>query len=365
MAAGAAASAFGRYVSPDVLLWEQQTRIDNLAADVATLSALIHELLPEAREMVDERRAERQAAKDAMVAREMHRTLEAERQREAEARTYTCAICMDDTALADLYIVDVCNHHFCRGCVLQHAKMQVRDGNADIQCPGFQEDGTRCAASVDFQQITELLRLEDDVDTADVLARYDEISMERLMNADPDYARCPHILDIDGARVACNGWAHRQNAGETTGRCMACAHQFCIECRLTPHDGSCQDFAEFMALHGNDPEAAAYHQYRQRVRAQRCPGCGEDVERTQGCNHMTCRCRTHFCYICGQRAYGPTDGAHRCSGSGRRLQAGPRTPLAARTIPTPQTTPAPPAPEHNGNGNDNYGSSDEDDDEDD
>ena len=30
----------------------------------------------------------------------------------------------------------------------------------------------------------------------------------------------------------------------------------------------------------------------------RCPGCEEMVERSYGCFHMTCRCRTQFCYIC-------------------------------------------------------------------
>ena len=34
---------------------------------------------------------------------------------------------------------------------------------------------------------------------------------------------------------------------------------------------------------------------------QRCPGCKNLVERSQGCRHMTCRCGTHFCYACAQK----------------------------------------------------------------
>jgi hypothetical protein len=34
---------------------------------------------------------------------------------------------------------------------------------------------------------------------------------------------------------------------------------------------------------------------------KRCPKCGHMVERTEGCNHMQCRCRTQFCYGCGGR----------------------------------------------------------------
>ena len=33
----------------------------------------------------------------------------------------------------------------------------------------------------------------------------------------------------------------------------------------------------------------------------RCPGCSQMIERRLGCNHMTCRCRTQFCYVCGAR----------------------------------------------------------------
>jgi hypothetical protein len=36
---------------------------------------------------------------------------------------------------------------------------------------------------------------------------------------------------------------------------------------------------------------------------KRCPaaGCGHMVERTEGCNHMRCRCGCDFCYACGSR----------------------------------------------------------------
>ena len=30
-----------------------------------------------------------------------------------------------------------------------------------------------------------------------------------------------------------------------------------------------------------------------------CPQCGVHIHKTDGCNHMTCRCRCEFCWICG------------------------------------------------------------------
>ncbi|KAG2360786.1 hypothetical protein BDR07DRAFT_122181 [Suillus spraguei] len=30
----------------------------------------------------------------------------------------------------------------------------------------------------------------------------------------------------------------------------------------------------------------------------RCPGCAQMIELSLGCFHMTCRCKTEFCYLC-------------------------------------------------------------------
>ncbi|KAL6306048.1 hypothetical protein BKA93DRAFT_730067 [Sparassis latifolia] len=49
---------------------------------------------------------------------------------------------------------------------------------------------------------------------------------------------------------------------------------------------------------GNDQRVLAL------ARAQgwsRCPGCEQIIELNHGCFHMTCRCRTQFCYLCRAR----------------------------------------------------------------
>lgn len=32
---------------------------------------------------------------------------------------------------------------------------------------------------------------------------------------------------------------------------------------------------------------------------KQCPNCKFWVEKNQGCDHMTCRCKYQFCYVCG------------------------------------------------------------------
>ncbi|EUC33094.1 hypothetical protein COCCADRAFT_37035 [Bipolaris zeicola 26-R-13] len=38
---------------------------------------------------------------------------------------------------------------------------------------------------------------------------------------------------------------------------------------------------------------------------QKCPGCGSQIEKTTGCDHMTCKCGFEFCYVCRAPYAGP------------------------------------------------------------
>jgi hypothetical protein len=74
--------------------------------------------------------------------------------------------------------------------------------------------------------------------------------------------------------------------------CRACLTQVCGYCKQRAHDGeSCTDNAAL-----DEVKAIA-----RTERWQTCPGCHAIVELAVGCYHITCRCRTEFCYICANR----------------------------------------------------------------
>jgi hypothetical protein len=66
-------------------------------------------------------------------------------------------------------------------------------------------------------------------------------------------------------------------------------HQTCNRCMSAWHVGPCEDEAAAM-----DPETRAV----MLATSKTCPGCHTLVEKTAGCNHMTCRCGQHFCWRC-------------------------------------------------------------------
>ncbi|KAI0315167.1 hypothetical protein OF83DRAFT_1133184 [Amylostereum chailletii] len=71
--------------------------------------------------------------------------------------------------------------------------------------------------------------------------------------------------------------------------CHECKTIVCSDCKNIAHPKEdCTVNATLLDL-----QALAQTQHWQT-----CPGCGSIVELSQGCYHMTCRCRKQFCYLC-------------------------------------------------------------------
>ena len=73
-----------------------------------------------------------------------------------------------------------------------------------------------------------------------------------------------------------------------------CARRTCGKCR-EQHSGDW--------THACRPDADAAHvlELGRTAGWARCPGCSQMIELHIGCFHMTCRCRTEFCYLCRAR----------------------------------------------------------------
>ena len=77
--------------------------------------------------------------------------------------------------------------------------------------------------------------------------------------------------------------------------CSSCAYSFCKICFKGWHG----DYV--ICRRKNAPkteEELATEEYLHSAAAQ-CPTCGAHVIKAYGCNHMLCRCNTHFCFLCG------------------------------------------------------------------
>lgn len=49
---------------------------------------------------------------------------------------------------------------------------------------------------------------------------------------------------------------------------------------------------------------AAFEKFKKEMQIKDCPKCSTPMEKTDGCNHMTCQgCGTHICWVC-MRTFG-------------------------------------------------------------
>ncbi|PVH81471.1 hypothetical protein DL98DRAFT_489794 [Cadophora sp. DSE1049] len=77
-------------------------------------------------------------------------------------------------------------------------------------------------------------------------------------------------------------------------QCSTCRAKTCTMCKGPSHRGDCPE----------DEASKQLQELAEREGWKRCPGCHRMVELTIGCFHMSCLCKTQFCYSCGAYSCG-------------------------------------------------------------
>ena len=82
---------------------------------------------------------------------------------------------------------------------------------------------------------------------------------------------------------------------ERMDRCSSCSYAFCKVCSMGWHG----DYVNCRPK--NAPKTAEELATEEFLKSASCPcpTCEAAVIKSHGCNHMTCRCGTHFCFLCG------------------------------------------------------------------
>lgn len=237
---------------------------------------------------------------------------------------YTCSICM--TSLKGARCVRLsCSHVFCHACLKDYWSLSITEGNvAAVGCaePECVKKGVEAKAD-------EVRR----VVTAELVDRWHWLLLKREADRDPTIIACPmqacqrpvpRTQGIDTSEEDASGWSRFR-------QCQSCGFSFCSFCRRTWHgpvaacaaNTSLAIVTEYMALPENSPERRLMEvQYGRRIlqrlvaaykeeqankqyfemSTRGCPGCSTKIQKSMGCNHMTCtRCGTHFCYLCSEK----------------------------------------------------------------
>nr|XP_020442830.1 probable E3 ubiquitin-protein ligase RNF217 [Monopterus albus] len=196
----------------------------------------------------------------------------------AESAMQSCRVCLEEKTIAPL---TCCRKAVCEECLKLYVSSQVRVSKPYIICPI-----PECSGYLDEGVVIAHLTSED-------VAKYRYIL--ELSQLDASTKPCPHCSQFTSLKK------HNPNRSEYKYKiqCSNCQFVWCFKCHAPWHEGlKCRDYRKGDKLLRT---WASVIEHGQR-NAQKCPQCKIHIQRTEGCDHMTCmQCNTNFCYRCGER----------------------------------------------------------------
>eukprot|EP01017_Pseudomicrothorax_dubius_P031337 TRINITY_DN3992_c0_g1_i4.p1 TRINITY_DN3992_c0_g1~~TRINITY_DN3992_c0_g1_i4.p1 ORF type:complete len:461 (+),score=66.08 TRINITY_DN3992_c0_g1_i4:61-1383(+) len=224
----------------------------------------------------------------------IRREEEQERQRKAlekdrqQNQNLNCSICLDNLLEQDVWPLKVCGHVFHVNCFSEYLKSEINARKFPLQCPG---EG--CRREVMPEDIYEVLDPE-------YIEKYETFSTKMLLDTNPhEYSCCP--------TAGCENVFIYKEGDYPSGRfdCESCHRSYCLNCKVSYHHGkSCGEYKAEIINSSHLPVDDMFVQFVQGAKYKQCPRCRMWVEKNGGCNHMTCRCRFEFCYVCGSENWG-------------------------------------------------------------
>ena len=200
---------------------------------------------------------------------------------------FDCAVCFDSVA-ANLFVSTSCGHSCCQACMADHLRAACIDTNV-CKCFG-------CSTTLASEEI---LRLLLDCDRPDLMGLFGDRCLDRMM----------------GALIACNEARYCPDCNAAiVGGCSTaqfwtcfCGTSFCQECMVAESKHSKRKskcgtkFALFKSA--EEKNDLLFQEWVSEMDSgnnpiKSCPKCYYLIQKSEGCNHMTCtRCSHEFCFL--------------------------------------------------------------------
>ncbi|XP_027254236.1 probable E3 ubiquitin-protein ligase RNF217 isoform X2 [Cricetulus griseus] len=193
-----------------------------------------------------------------------------------------CRVCLEDKPIKPL---PCCKKAVCEECLKIYLSAQVQLGQVEIKCPI-----TECFEFLEETTVVYNLTHEDSIKYKYFL------ELGRIDSSTKPCPQCKHFTTFKK-----KGHIPTPSRSESRYKiqCPACQFIWCFKCHAPWHEGvNCKEYKKGDKLLRH---WASEIEHGQR-NAQKCPKCKIHIQRTEGCDHMTCsQCNTNFCYRCGER----------------------------------------------------------------
>lgn len=194
-----------------------------------------------------------------------------------------CIICLDTTTLFTTR--PCCQKIVCQICLARMIQTRLDDGLIQFPCPN-----PDCSEPVTRMEAIEYLDNE-------AKERFERLRVNAESSG--DRKTCPHCCHITQHKLPSRTALRKFREEDVKIQCENCSIEWCFKCHAPWHqDVTCKAYMRgnrhFQKWTRDRPNGVA--------NCQKCPTCRVFIQRSTGCDHMTCnRCGTHFCYKCGGR----------------------------------------------------------------
>ncbi len=177
-------------------------------------------------------------------------------------KSITCCICFCDYDESESFAL-CCNHWTCKSCFSTYLKTCVESSDVvHTHCPGH-----KCSSKVCAPVFKSLCSPEN-------YDRYIKFILHDFVDKSKDKRWCPGV----GCERICIG-----NAVDTV-KCE-CGTQFCFKCCEIEHEpASCEQVINWRAKSKEEGPNILWIENN----TKKCPKCKQNIEKNEGCNHMTC-----------------------------------------------------------------------------
>ena len=188
-----------------------------------------------------------------------------------------CKICFEKIDFKDIICLEW-SHIYHPECMNSYIKSKIDSKSFPISCPepGWEKN-----------------LIEDDIRPFwddDLYNKYLNFQFNNYIESNNCFIHCPtadweYIFEWNG---------DKQNQ-KFTWRIWD--KTYCMNCRVIWHEG--MNWQQFEEEKEPSPEDKTFFNFVNGSSLKRCPKCRFWVEKSEGCNHMTWRCKFEFWYSCG------------------------------------------------------------------
>ncbi|KIK75381.1 hypothetical protein PAXRUDRAFT_173041, partial [Paxillus rubicundulus Ve08.2h10] len=193
---------------------------------------------------------------------------------------HMCPICYDDVSSPQQL---GCGHVYCSACLRHFLTSALDSDQLPLACLG---DEARCRVPIPIPTIQQFLPPTS-------FNRLLESAFDSHVSKHPEEFKCCKTPD-------CVQLYRSVRPGDPAKflHCPSCFAAVCNACNEDAHEGlTCAE----SRLRNNQAEQDRLNDAwiaSQGGRVKKCPRCSVPIEKTIGCNHMTCRCGAHICWRC-------------------------------------------------------------------